>query len=519
MLSFEPEEMQALANELNLLFFVTDETLIQWSWPSSALLRMLNMRESEFTHNPATWIHRCTRSDREFFDSLEKLSAYDGDIKVTIPFLRHENDVIHVTLRLSSPVKRSTGEVLRFGSAEVRRDDAVYKKEALKSRDSEVEISARIQRTLLTGNITSYFDGMEIAAETLPSRLVDGDFYELQPLEPGVTDFIIGDVVGKGVPAALLGAGFKAAYYKSLITSSVSGTGWAGLDRVLNHMDSLISGKLVDLGKFLTFYYCRINLKDSTLSFVDAGHTSFIYYDSSEQRSWSVKGANMPMGFTTEQVYKIFRLPLNPGDLLFFYSDGISEVMNSEGQIFGCERVLRLVNAHNYMTPEELLSRVLFVTFFYAAEEFKDDVTGVAIRIKGNSGFTATERSFTFSVSEPANLEDIRETFLKDLSDRCRGSNEKSRTKLAIALVEACSNCISYSRNEIRLKWKIQDASAEIRLDFEGPDFNWHEVKDPEITDYQQNGYGSFLIDAGSDSSLLLKGINDKKELVIFKEF
>ncbi len=519
MLHFNPEEMQALANELNFLFFVTDETLIQWSYPSNAFLRMLNMQEAEILHNPASWIHRCERSDKEFFDSLDKFSSYDGDIKLTVPFVRHENDVIHLTIRLSSPVKKDSGEVIRFGSADVRRDDAVYKREALKSRDSEIEISARIQRTLLTGDVTSFFDGMEIAAETLPSRLVDGDFYELQPLEPGVTDFIIGDVVGKGVPAALLGAGFKATYYKSLITSSVAGTGWAGLDRVLNHMDSLIGKKLMDLGKFLTFYYCRINLKDSTLSFVDAGHTSFIYYDSVEQRSWSVKGANMPMGFTAEQIYRIYRLPLNPGDLLFFYSDGISEVMNSEGQIFGCERILRLVNAHHYMNPQELLSRVLFVTFFYAAEDFKDDVTGVAIRIKGNSGFTATERSYTFSVDEPANLEEVREAFLKDLTDRCRTSHEKSRTMLAIAMVEACSNCISYSRNEIRLKWKILDSSAEIRLDFEGPDFDWKTVKDPDISRYQQHGYGSFLIDQGCDSSLLLKGIDDKKELVIFKEF
>ena len=210
---------------------------------------------------------------------------------------------------------------------------------------------------------------------------------------------------------------------------------YADISPVLRIMDTMISRKLVELEKFLTLYYCRINTEKSLLSFIDAGHTWFVYYDSSAGSCWNVKGSNMPIGFTVDQVYRTFLLPFNNDDVLFFYSDGISEVRNSDGEMFGHERIRQLVNAHHHLTPAELLKKVLNVIFYFAAQPFDDDVTGVAIKSAKAEDSLIMSRSHVFSNNQHIDLQNLREQFSEDLSAAYKPVFEEDCTKLVIALI------------------------------------------------------------------------------------
>ncbi len=511
-------ELKTAADELNYSFFACDESLTCWSHVSEKTRELFQVSREEIDRDPRFWMEMVEWPPEVLDERLSALAGKGDNGLLTLPFILSEEKVL-ITLRFGRLLNGEDGAILRLGSAEVFSGDSDYKKEALQARDHEIEISARIQKILLTGAVSDDLTGLEVAAETIPSREVDGDFYEFLPLAPGITDFIIGDVMGKGVPAALLAAGVKASYYKSLITEGLARGEDSDIRDVLQMIDSLISRNLIDLKKFLTLYYCRLNTKKSLLSYIDAGHTSFIYYDGADDSCWSLKGANMPLGFSPSQNYRAFQLPFDRRDLFFFYSDGISEVKDSEGEMFGHERIRQLVKGHGSLSPDELLKKVLNVVFFYAAGTFDDDVTAVAVRITEGRAAPLSERRYEFSDRDSIDLEAVREDFAAGLNSAYGEDQLEASTKLTIALLEACANGISYTEGPLTVGWKLYAGRAEVSISFSGPDYEWFADIPPEPEEYRENGYGSYLIHRGTDSSLLLQGKGNCKKLIMLKEF
>ncbi|MDC7221174.1 MAG: SpoIIE family protein phosphatase [Spirochaetales bacterium] len=512
-------DLRVTAEELGYSFFVCDEGLGNWRDPSPELLTLFGVSEESVLAHPRFWMDLVDWPSDVLNEKLASLSLKRGTISLTLPFKKENQDTQLVTLRFSRLRKGEEGLFYRHGSAEINKDEDKYKQEALQARDHEIEISARIQKILLTGAVAHELSGLEVTAETIPSKDVDGDFYEFLPLSTGVTDLIIGDVMGKGVPAALLAAAVKASYHKALIHRGFAPGESSSISEILGMVDSLITRNLMELNKFLTLYYCRFDRNKSLLSFIDAGHTSFIYYDKSEDRCWSLKGANMPMGFIADQDYREFLLPFQEGDLFFFYSDGISEVRDSEGEMFGQERIRQLVKAHARLGPDGLIKKVLNVMFFYAAGTFDDDVTAVAVRITGESVPPSVDKKKDVSRNRPEELESLRSEFTADLLDVYGWDREVECTKLTIALMEALANGISHTTGELTLYWRLFSGRAELSLAFSGADFDWLETTAPDPRAYSSRGYGSFLIHGGTDSSLLLKGKGEQKKLILVKEF
>lgn len=391
--------------------------------------------------------------------------------------------------------------------------------------DYDIETSARIQRSLLAGaydGVEERVGGIDLYAEALPSQMVDGDFYDFIPLSADSLDFLIGDVMGKGIPASLTAVAAKTSVYRSLIDRLTRERGTSVLPRVtdvVSDVDRKLSRALIETGKFMTLYYCRVDLARGLLSYVDAGHTGFCVYDAATRTCWTAKGSNMPVGFAAEQSYREYLLPFGRGDVLFFYSDGVSEAENADGELFGEERIRQVVNAHSGLSSEELVKTALNLTFFFSACGFRDDVTALALRAFREGGTDG--RAFASEIDRADAMvgASLRERFLGDIGTAQPHEAREALVALSLAFAEAVANVIAHAKGPARVGWRIFADSARVALDFDSDDFNWFLVPKPDVGAYAEHGFGSWIIISEFDSYVLLRGKDRECRLVMVRDF
>jgi serine phosphatase RsbU (regulator of sigma subunit) len=158
--------------------------------------------------------------------------------------------------------------------------------------------------------------GFEIGARCLPAREVGGDFYDWQQLPGGVLSFTVGDVMGKGMPAALLMATVRA-----VIRAVVSQHGPAD---AVQHTAQSLDGDLARSGSFVTLFHAQLNTTTSELRFVDAGHGQAVLRRA-DGAIEPLAPFGLPLGVLTTERYSEGAVTLAAGDLLVIYSDGLSE--------------------------------------------------------------------------------------------------------------------------------------------------------------------------------------------------
>ena len=149
--------------------------------------------------------------------------------------------------------------------------------------------------------------GFEIGARCLPARAVGGDFYDWQQLPTGMLSLTVGDVMGKGMSAALLMATVRA-----VIRAMVSQHGPAD---AVQHTASSLDGDLARSGSFVTLFHAQLNVMTAELRYVDAGHGQVFLRRANGRSSRSCRGA-LPLGVLSNERYREGSVTLEPGDLL-----------------------------------------------------------------------------------------------------------------------------------------------------------------------------------------------------------
>jgi len=263
--------------------------------------------------------------------------------------------------------------------------DRIAAEKALKrAREQEVEIGARIQQTLLLGHPPESMDGLSVAALTRPSLRIDGDFHDFYRHNERVLDVVIGDVMGKGIPAALVGAATKSALQRavSALMTRSSQSKLPQPESIVEWSHGDLSKKLIELGSFVTLSYARLDLRQRVMSLVDCGHTRTIHCGHKSDALVFLKGDNMPLGFSPEERYHQVEIPFKPGDVFFFYSDGITEARNISGELFGEARLGEIVRCSRDDSVARLLEKVNnALTGWIGRDSFPDDLTCVAVKI------------------------------------------------------------------------------------------------------------------------------------------
>ena len=216
------------------------------------------------------------------------------------------------------------------------------------SRQRELEFGNAIQHTLLQGVIPKGIEGASVSSFSEPSQVVDGDFSDIRRLHTNSFDVLVGDVMGKGVGAALIGAGVRSAYHQVLADLQVIktfGTVLPTPQQIVNRLHRELTPRLAELSSFVTLALYRFDLEAGTLTCVNAGHTPGLLLSAKQGQLQTVMGENLPLGVLPDEVYVEVCVPIGPGDRLLVYSDGITEARSAGGEQFGQERLIAAFEA------------------------------------------------------------------------------------------------------------------------------------------------------------------------------
>ncbi len=248
--------------------------------------------------------------------------------------------------------------------------------EANAREEQELRIAGEIQRGLQPGrpHATRSFSA---AGAAIACRTIGGDFFDYFDLPGGRLGFALGDVAGKGPPAALL-----AAMVQGIFTSHVDdGHGPAGtIDRV----NRVLHGRIVE-GRFATIFYAVLS-PDGKLLSCNAGNNPplLLGRDGSVRR---LEKGGLPIGPFEGATYEEEETPLRAGDTLILYSDGVSDAADANDEAFGEERLLRCLSGGCAMEPEQLIEHVLGEVRVFAADRPQfDDITLLVVRYAGDGG-------------------------------------------------------------------------------------------------------------------------------------
>ena len=241
----------------------------------------------------------------------------------------------------------------------------------------DLEIAKDIQAWLLPG-APLQIPGYRIAYATRPANTVAGDYYDVI-LRPGRTPgedrilFVVADVAGKSIPAAMLMATFQA----SLRTLSTSGVALAELVAGLNHYACSNSA---GGNRFTTAFLAELDAATGDVVYVNAGHNAPILRKKSGAIE-RLEAGGIPVGILAESTYLVGTTRLERGDWLVIFTDGVVEAVNGKDEEYGEAALVRLVDRHSGSTPAELLRSLLTELDAYVGNTPQhDDITCLLLK-------------------------------------------------------------------------------------------------------------------------------------------
>jgi serine phosphatase RsbU (regulator of sigma subunit) len=241
--------------------------------------------------------------------------------------------------------------------------------------DNELKLAAEIQRTLLPTGAPS-IRGYEIYGSNVPSEEVGGDYFDFIELDRSNLGIAIGDVSGKGIPAAILVAHVQA----SLRAQAEN----------VYHIDSIMSKvntalcKITEAARFASVFYGVVDCDRDILTYCNAGHNPPIVFREDGSRVLLETGG-LVLGMFKDATYRHERLQLMHGDVVFLYTDGVTEATNSNGEQLGLERISSLVARSSGTTAAEICDAVIEeVREFSESTRLPDDLTIAVLRVTGS---------------------------------------------------------------------------------------------------------------------------------------
>ena len=221
------------------------------------------------------------------------------------------------------------------------------------------------------------FPGFEITGTNIPSLQVGGDYFDFIELESGHLGIAIGDVCGKGIPAALLMANLQAGLHGQAV-------GPSEIASVIARMNDLLV-RSTDINMFASFFYGVLDRGSSTFTSTNAGHNPPLHFRGN--RDYKKLTANgLIIGFLPKQEYKQHTSKIDPGDVLVLYTDGITEAVREvaakdEDKYFGEARLIDAIKKNLNKSAREIQSAILkAISDFTAEAPQNDDITLVVIK-------------------------------------------------------------------------------------------------------------------------------------------
>jgi len=240
-------------------------------------------------------------------------------------------------------------------------------KERLKA---DIKIASEIQKLLIPNQLPEIED-LEIAATYIPCKEMSGDFYDIIPMKDGKWAFIMADVSGKSIPAAMLMSNFQASV--RTIFQFSDNLAW-----IMENLNQMIM-RQTSADRYITVFAAIYDSHSGVLDYVNAGHNPPFILKKSKEFTLLNKGGIFLGAFPWE--YEKTGLKLENDDLLVIYTDGLVEAMNEKEEEFELERLKQLVKANQHQKLSELKETIIeAVRDHVGSQQLEDDFTLMLIR-------------------------------------------------------------------------------------------------------------------------------------------
>ena len=414
-------------------------------------------------------------------DNLRKINGTlaeitDGNLNVTVDVRTNEEFA-----SLSDDINQTVSTLKR------------YIAEAAARIDKELEFAKEIQYSALPSVFPPYPNrkDFEIYAHMITAKEVGGDFYDFYMLGDSTLAFMIADVSGKGIPAAMFMMQAKT-IIKDLAES--------GLE--LPEVFATANKKLCennDAGMFVTAWMGILDLKTGLLKFVNAGHNPPLVRQADGEFVYLKARSGMVLAGMDGIKYRQNELQLTPGDQIFLYTDGVTEATDKNNQLYGEERLLETVN-QNIVKNTQLLCEAVkddVDRFVGDAPQF-DDITMLSVELRyirsGNSITVIADDKSMILVSE----------FAKSLTEKLTVV-PKIANKVSIAVDEIYSNIVNYSGADLAtISYEIKDGRLYMTFTDDGIPYNPIKAEEPDVTlsaeERKIGGLGIFMVKKMTES-------------------
>ena len=237
-------------------------------------------------------------------------------------------------------------------------------------------LAKQIQRSLLPEDPLAC-GCVQYAGRCIPAGAVGGDYFGYFPRDGGVVDSLIGDVSGHGVGAALIMAEARTMFMAERLAAPNAA-------QLLAKLNELLHDDLECAGYFITACCAIFDAPTRMLSYANAGHPPPLLLRESATKCTPLDADGLLLGIEKDVTFADMKVKLETGDIVVFYTDGITETENATGEMFGWERLGQAVTAHRGENPEAMVSSILgALERFGWSGEHEDDLTLVVMKLTG----------------------------------------------------------------------------------------------------------------------------------------
>lgn len=235
----------------------------------------------------------------------------------------------------------------------------------------EVRLAAEIQKKLLPSTIPK-IEGYDIWGLNIPAKEVGGDYFDFINIKPNVYAICLGDITGKGLPAAMLMSNLQATFRGQVKVHQ-------DISECIKLSNSLLYHS-TESNKFATFFGAMLNVESNTISYCNAGHDNPIYLKKDETLT-RLKSGGLLLGFLENNVYEKEDINLSSGDIIIIYSDGITEAMDANDNEFGEENLIRAITQNINLSAKNLTDKIITnIKSFVGDQKQFDDMTLIVIK-------------------------------------------------------------------------------------------------------------------------------------------
>lgn len=262
--------------------------------------------------------------------------------------------------------------ILAAQSAHIIENARLYEEEQAFMRfREEMRVAYDIQMKLLPSSFPQ-LEGYDIAGQSVPAKDVGGDYFDFIEIDKDRMAFCLGDISGKGIPAALLMANLQATLRgQALMNISCKET--------IDFSNKLLHNS-TDFNRYATLFYGILNKKENTIIYCNAGHNVPIMLDN-DLNFIKLNLGGIVVGAISEYDYQETKINFDQGNLLVLYSDGITEAMTKNEEEFGEERLLEIVKKNKTDDAKDLINKIFLTVNEYTGNVPQmDDMTVVVIK-------------------------------------------------------------------------------------------------------------------------------------------